>query len=106
MDKLRANHIDQIAITDANGKLEGVATTSYLLNKILNSNLNLGSMISTSLFKKYVKVNVNNSVGKLSRVLEKEPFAVIVEVKGNYFRNESHSQFFVSMSSVLCFILA
>lgn len=82
LDKLRANHVDQIAVTDVNGNLEGVATTTYLMNKILNATLSLQSPISTALFKKYVKVNINDSVGKLSRVLEKEPFVVVVEVKG------------------------
>lgn len=82
LDKLRANNVDQIAVTDVNGNLEGVATTTYLMNKILNATLSLESPISTALFKKYVKVNINDSVGKLSRVLEKEPFVVVVEVKG------------------------
>lgn len=87
IDKLKANNIDHIPVTDKNGKLTGVATTSHLMNKMLDSSLNLEGPISDALFKKFVKVNVKDTVGKLSRILEKEPFVVVVETKGKNLKN-------------------
>ena len=77
ISKMQAHKVDYIPIVDTEGKLEGVATTNYLMNKILDLSLKLEEPIGKALFKKFIKVHVGDSLGKLSRILEKEPFVVV-----------------------------
>lgn len=77
IEMMKTSDVDQIPILDENGKLEGVATCSFLMNKMLDLSLNQKDEISKNLFKKYVKISSSSSLGKLSRILEKETFVVI-----------------------------
>lgn len=77
IEKLKNSDFNQIPILNENGKLEGIATTSFLMTKMLDLSLNDQDEISKHLFKKYVKINSNSTLGKLSRILEKENFVVI-----------------------------
>lgn len=77
VEKLKSSDVDQIPVLDDNGCLQGIATTSYLMNKMLDLSANLTDVIGKNLFKKYVRLNGNSSLGLLSRVLEKEIFVVV-----------------------------
>lgn len=77
LEKLKSSDVDQIPVLDESGKLEGIATTSSLMKKILNLNMNRDEVIGKHLFKKYVKISGNSTLGKLSRILEKENFVVV-----------------------------
>lgn len=78
---LKKLKIDQIAIIDEVNELLGLATTSNIVDKILEENLKLCDPIEKVLFKKFVKISFDDSVGKLSRVLEKENFVVALSNK-------------------------
>lgn len=77
VEKLESLDVDQIPVLDDNGCLQGVATTSCLMNKMLDLSANLTDVIARNLFKKFVKLHGNSSLGLLSRVLEKEIFVVV-----------------------------
>lgn len=81
IEKLKAEDFDEIPILDNGGKILGVATTTHLMNKLLDATLKSHEPIEKALFKKFVKISVNATAGRLSRILEKEPFVVVVNGK-------------------------
>lgn len=48
------------------------------MNKILESTLNPSDSIEKALYKKYIKIKNDTTFGRLSRILEKEPYVVVV----------------------------
>lgn len=77
LEKLKSSDVDQIPVLNESGRLEGIAATSFLMNKILDLSLNRDKCIGKYLFKKYVKISGSSTLGKLSRILEKESFVVV-----------------------------
>jgi hypothetical protein len=47
------------------------------MNKILDLSLNPSDPIEKALFKKFIKIEFNTTIGRLSRILEKELFVVV-----------------------------
>jgi cystathionine beta-synthase len=89
--KLKKQNADQIAITDDSGKLLGLATVSNVMNKILERSLKASDPIEKGLMKKFVRISSEASIGKLSRILEKESFVVatVEEKEENRMQNGS-----------------
>jgi len=79
IEKLKGIHLDQVAITDTLGNIEGMATVNNIMCKILDRSVELNDPISKALFKKFIKIKMDTTLGKLSRILEKEPYAVVVQ---------------------------
>lgn len=79
INSLKAGHVDQIPVVDSNGQLLGVATISFLMNKLLDSSLNPSDPIEKALFKKFVRVGTDITAGRLSRILEKEAYVVVAD---------------------------
>jgi cystathionine beta-synthase len=95
--QLRAKNVEYIPIIDDDKKLKGIATTNHLLNKVLDLSLNLSDPIEKALFKKFIKIDYDATVGKLSRILEKESFVVVADnvavenAKGDHKQNLTYS---------------
>lgn len=79
IDKLKSYKLDQAAITDVHGNIEGMATINNIMSKILDRSLELDDPISKALFKKFIKIKMDTTMGRLSRILEKEPYVVVVQ---------------------------
>jgi cystathionine beta-synthase len=79
IDKLKTCKLDQIAIIDANCNFEGMATVNNIMCKILDRTLKLSDSISKALFKKIIKVKLDTTLGRVSRILEKEPYVVVIQ---------------------------
>lgn len=77
MSIMHNEDIDQIPVIDSNGSAKGMATINFLLNKMLNSNLKGTDTIDKAVFKKFTKVHLNTSIGRLSRILEKDPYVLV-----------------------------
>jgi cystathionine beta-synthase len=78
-DKLKSLNLDQIAITDVHGSIQGMATITNIMSKILDLSLKFTDPISKGLYKKFIKIKIDTSIGRLSRILEKEPYVVAVQ---------------------------
>jgi cystathionine beta-synthase len=79
IDKLKSCNLEQIAITDVHGNIEGMATINNILCKILDRSLDFNDPISKGLFKKFIKIKMDTTLGRLSRILEKEQYVVVVQ---------------------------
>jgi cystathionine beta-synthase len=81
IDIMHNEDIDQIPVIDRNGSAKGMATINYLVNRMLNFNLKGSESIDRAIFKKFTRVNLNTSLGKLSRILEKDPYVLVTQTQ-------------------------
>lgn len=88
LNVLRSENMDQIPIVDDDGQLQGMAQVNFLVNKILDLTLNPSDAIEKALYKKFIKVTSDTSVGRLSRILEKEAYVVVVDKKTGVVNGE------------------
>lgn len=79
IDIMHNEDIDQIPVIDRNGSAKGMATINFLVNKMLNFNLKATDTVDKAVFKKFTKVNLNTSIGRLSRILEKDPYVLVTQ---------------------------
>lgn len=94
IDIMHNEDIDQIPVIDKNGSAKGMATINMLVNKMLNSNLKATDTVDKAVFKKFTKVNLNTTIGRLSRILEKDPYVLVTQSqKECEFRAENFLDF-------------
>lgn len=79
IDIMHNEDIDQIPVIDNNGNPKGMATINFLVNKMLNANLKASDTIDKAVFKKFSKVNLTTTIGRLSRILEKDPYVLVTQ---------------------------
>lgn len=89
IDELISTKTDHILIIDEEEKLLGLATTTFLMKKILDKSLDPSDSIEKALVKKFTKVTTDVTVGTLSRILEIE--SVVVAVVHVINRNDCES---------------
>ncbi|XP_076246611.1 cystathionine beta-synthase isoform X2 [Calliopsis andreniformis] len=73
----------QLVISDDNVNIKGVVTLSSLTLNLISGKVKLTESIEKTMIKHYVKVKLTASLGQLSRVLEREPYAVILDDEHN-----------------------
>ncbi|GJQ78348.1 Cbs [Trypoxylus dichotomus] len=69
--------VDKIPIVDEDGKLKGMATLQNLMNQLIATQIKQGSHIDAITEEKFGKIDINGSLGLLSRILEKDSYAVV-----------------------------
>lgn len=63
-------------------------TRAHILNRLMNDNIPLTATIDQFIYKQFRKVKSNVTLGRISRILEREPFVVIIDtdvVNGKQF---------------------
>lgn len=76
---LKENNLEQVPIVDADGLLIGMADQTQMLNKMLAFNLKPTDLIEKFVYKPFRRVTSNAGIGKVSRILEKQPYVVVVD---------------------------
>lgn len=79
IDIMHNEDIDQIPVIDSNGSAKGMATINYLVNRMLNFGLKSTDTIDKAVFKKFTKVTLDTTIGRLSRILEKDPYVLVIQ---------------------------
>lgn len=79
INKMNELNVEQIPIVDNLGDLKGMATREHALNKLLNDKLSKTDPILRFIYKQFIKVDKNTTLGRISRILERQPYVVITE---------------------------
>ena len=75
-----SNHIQQLLVTDAKEtKVLGVIALDTLLSHLISGTVNGTDLAEKIMTKQFMKVTASMTIGKVSRILEKEPYAVVVD---------------------------
>ncbi|KAF3428070.1 hypothetical protein E2986_09010 [Frieseomelitta varia] len=68
-----------LLISDNNIHIKGVISLNKLMSDTISGTVKYTDFVEKAMTKQYVKVNYSASLGYLSRILEKEPYAVILD---------------------------
>lgn len=74
-----ANHIQQLLVTDKKEiYVKGIVTLDALLSNLLSGIVNQNDCAEKTMIKQFTKITASTTLGKVSRILEKESYAVVV----------------------------
>ncbi|XP_023029512.2 cystathionine beta-synthase [Leptinotarsa decemlineata] len=82
LSMLKKGGVDQIPALGPNGGVVGVVTMQNIVNKVISGNLQANDSVDRCIDRLYPKVLKSANLGLVSRVLEKEPYVMILDVEG------------------------
>lgn len=74
---------DQLPVVEADGHCRGVVTLSAITNNIISGKIKSTDIAEKVLVKNFRKLCASATIGRLSRILEKESYVVVVDEKQN-----------------------
>ncbi|XP_069998961.1 cystathionine beta-synthase isoform X3 [Penaeus vannamei] len=72
---------DQLPVVDHEGIIQGVVTLGSLMSKLVSSKVEGSSPVQQSLYSQFRKIKLDTTLGKLSRILDRDHFALIVHTQ-------------------------
>ncbi|GAB6024294.1 hypothetical protein CHUAL_008986 [Chamberlinius hualienensis] len=69
---------DQLPVVDDSGSVQGVVTLGNLMSKLLANIVGPDDSVAKILYKQFQKISLNTTLGKLSRMLTTDHFALVV----------------------------
>lgn len=84
VDILNRNGYDQLPCLNSSGGIEGMVTLGNLTSKILSGRVKSTDPISKVLYRQLNKVSHTTTLGALSKLFDKDHFALVVSKQKNY----------------------
>ncbi|XP_008105670.1 cystathionine beta-synthase [Anolis carolinensis] len=81
---LREKTYDQAPIVAESGLILGMVTLSNILSSILAGNAQFSDPVMKVIYQQFSKVSLDDTLGKLSRILENDHFAIVVHELEQY----------------------
>merc|ERR1712106_338755 len=75
---------DQLPVVDNEGLIQGVVTLGGLMAKIVSSKIEGSSPVQQSLYSQFKKITLDTTLGKLSQILDRDHFALMVHMSQLY----------------------
>ncbi|XP_064085171.1 cystathionine beta-synthase-like protein isoform X3 [Macrobrachium nipponense] len=72
---------DQLPVVDQEGIIQGVVTLGSLMAKMVSGKIEGSSPVQQSLYSQFRKIKLNTTLGKLSRILDRDHFALVVHTQ-------------------------
>ncbi|KAI1885328.1 hypothetical protein AGOR_G00219010 [Albula goreensis] len=86
---LKEKAFDQAPVVDESGLILGMVTLGNMLSSVLAGKVRPGDQVSKVLYKQFKQVRLNDNLGKLSRILETDHFALVVHEQIQYLTDGS-----------------
>ncbi|KAM4608590.1 cystathionine beta-synthase b [Polymixia lowei] len=86
---LKENAFDQAPVVDESGMILGMVTLGNMLSSVLAGRVKPSDAVSKVLYKQFKKVHLTDNMGKLSRILETDHFALVVHEQIQYMGDGS-----------------
>ncbi|KAG5833532.1 hypothetical protein ANANG_G00276900 [Anguilla anguilla] len=81
---LKENAFDQAPVVDESGLILGMVTLGNMLSTVLAGKVKPSDPVSKVLYKQFKQVRLTDNLGKLSRILETDHFALVVHEQIQY----------------------
>lgn len=81
---LREHSFDQLPVVDKDNDIVGMVTLGHLTSCVLSGRVTPSDIVSKALFRQFRKVTHATSLAELSRLFDKDHFAVVVTTQRNY----------------------
>ncbi|KFV71363.1 Cystathionine beta-synthase, partial [Dryobates pubescens] len=86
---LQEKGYDQAPVVSESGVILGMVTLSNTLTSVLAGNAQFSDPVTKVIYNQYSKIGLENSLGKLSCILEDDHFAVVVQEQTQFNGNGS-----------------
>uniref|UniRef100_A0A3B3INT7 Cystathionine beta-synthase n=1 Tax=Oryzias latipes TaxID=8090 RepID=A0A3B3INT7_ORYLA len=86
---LKEKGFDQAPVVDDAGLILGMVTLGNMLSSILAGKIRLSDPVSKVLYKQFRQIRLTDNLGKLSRILETDHFALVVHEQIQYLTDGS-----------------
>lgn len=86
---LNEKGFDQAPVVDEEGLILGMVTLGNMLACILAGKIKVSDPLSKVLYKQFKQIRLNDNLGKLSRILETDHFALVVHEQIQYMTDGS-----------------
>ncbi|TRY78971.1 hypothetical protein DNTS_014728 [Danionella cerebrum] len=86
---LKEKAFDQAPVVDEAGQILGMVTLGNMLSSVLAGKVKPSDPISKVLYKQFKQVRLTDNLGKLSRILEMDHFALVVHEQIQYLSDGS-----------------
>lgn len=86
---MKSNNINQLPVIDHDGSIKGMVFLPNLMSKLLNRLAKPCDSVTRAIYKQFVKVDRNDCIGHISRILEKDPFVLVVQKEKKYTDSEN-----------------
>lgn len=74
-----SSYIQQLLVTDEKDMyVKGIVTLDVLLSNLISGTVNRNDCAEKTMIKQFIKITASTTLGKVSRILEKESYAVVV----------------------------
>ncbi|XP_042314572.1 cystathionine beta-synthase-like [Sceloporus undulatus] len=81
---LREKSYDQAPVVAESGLILGMVTLSNILSSILAGNAQFSDPVMKVIYQQFSKISLDDTLGKLSRILENDHFAIVVHEVEQY----------------------
>ncbi|CAG9768135.1 unnamed protein product [Ceutorhynchus assimilis] len=89
LEVMKDKNIQEVAVLKLDGNILGTITQKHLINKLLAKEIQAHQAVQDCTIRIYPKVNVKTgNLGLVSRILEKDNYAVIVDTQGTGHRKK------------------
>ncbi|XP_035225876.1 cystathionine beta-synthase-like isoform X2 [Stegodyphus dumicola] len=88
IDIMNREGYDQLPVVDDSGEIKGMITLGNIMAKIMAGNLMTTSLVSDILYTKFHKITLETSLGRLSRILDRGHFALVVHNQRQFVDKE------------------
>ncbi|KAM3934679.1 cystathionine beta-synthase isoform 2-T2 [Leptodactylus fuscus] len=89
---LREKGFDQVPIVSESGLVLGMVTLGNMLSSVLAGKVKPSDPVSKVIYKQFTQVQLLDNLGKLSRILETDHFALVVHEQIQYHNDGSSSK--------------
>ncbi|XP_067111172.1 cystathionine beta-synthase b [Osmerus mordax] len=86
---LKEKAFDQAPVVDESGMILGMVTLGNMLSSVLAGKIKPSDPVSKVLYKQFKQVRLTDNLGKLSRILETDHFALVVHEQMQYMADGS-----------------
>ncbi|CAJ0922012.1 unnamed protein product [Ranitomeya imitator] len=89
---LREKGFDQVPIVSESGIVLGMVTLGNMLSSVLAGKVKSSDPVAKVIYKQFTQVHLMDNLGKLSRILETDHFALVVHEQIQYHNDGSSSK--------------
>lgn len=79
MELLQIKNLERIPVVDENGCVKGLVTSHNLMSRLIAGTVKPTDPAMKVIERQFLKVCLMTNLGRLSRILETEPFAVVLD---------------------------
>jgi len=84
---LNQNGFDNVPVVDNDNSILGVISEGHLTSRLTSGKVSSNDLVSSSLYKLFIKIESNISLFKLSKLFDSNPYCILIGKQKKYLSN-------------------